>query len=54
MHDSYPQNYLELCHATSGKTVNKAPSAIVSEPDLWDELYETYLEEGDFEQYPEY
>ncbi len=46
--------YSIVQRATSGKTVNKDPSAIVSEPDPWDELYETYLDEGDFEQYPEY
>ncbi len=46
--------YSIVQRATSGKTVNQDPSAIVSEPDPWDELYETYLNEGDFEQYPEY
>ncbi len=46
--------YSIVQRATSGKTVNQEPPAIVSEPDPWDELYETYLDEGDFEQYPEY
>ena len=47
--------YSVVQRATSGKAANdNDTSSCVSEPDPWDALYETYLDDGEFEQYPEY
>ena len=48
-------SYSIVRRATSGKAANDndIPSC-VSEPDPWDALYETYMDDGEFEQYPEY
>ena len=47
--------YSIVQRATSGKAANdNDTSSCVSEPDPWDALYETYLDDGEFEQYPEY
>ncbi len=49
------QEYSVVQRATSGKPANdNDTSSCVSEPDPWDALYETYLDDGEFEEYPEY
>ena len=47
--------YSIVQRATSGKAANDNDiSSCVSEPDPWDALYETFLDDGELEQYPEY